>query len=69
MTCDPDGHCATAGKRLLRDIDRTRAVIDRVKKIITEEGGDSTFLHTKDGQVIFGYDAVVDAADMMTRSP
>lgn len=63
MTCDPDGALCNCGKRgCYETLIGPRAVIDRVKKIITEEGGDSTFLHTKDGQVIFGYDAVVDAA-------
>lgn len=64
MTCDPDGEMCNCGKRgCYETLIGPRAVVKRVKKIIADEGGDSTFLHTtKNGQAVFGYDAVVDAA-------
>jgi predicted NBD/HSP70 family sugar kinase len=61
MTIDPNGQLCNCGKKgCYETIISPRAVIDRVNKIIKEEGGDSRYLNkTENG---FGYDTVVDAA-------
>ena len=64
MTIDPEGEICSCGKRGCYEIlIGPRAVIKRVKKLIAEEGSESTILHvSEDGSDGFGYDAVVDAA-------
>ncbi|MCJ7520453.1 MAG: ROK family transcriptional regulator [Anaerolineaceae bacterium] len=63
-TIDPEGEICSCGKRgCYETLIGPRAVIKRVKKLISEEGSKSTILHiSDDGSDGFGYDAVVDAA-------
>ncbi len=62
MTSDPEGSLCNCGKRgCYETIIGPRAVIERVQKIIQEEGGDSSFPHDHSA-LEFGYDAIVEAA-------
>ena len=64
MTIDPEGEICSCGKRGCYEmLIGPRAVIKRVKKLIAEEGRESSILHSSDGNTDdFSYDAVVDAA-------
>lgn len=62
MTIYPDGLPCNCGKRgCYETIISPRAVIDRINKIIKENGGDSRYLNKPENGL--GYDAVVDAAN------
>lgn len=64
MTIDPEGEICSCGKRGCYEIlTGPRAVIKRVKKLINEEGEDSTILKIfNDEADTFSYDMIVDAA-------
>ena len=64
MTEDPEGEICGCGKRgCYETLIGPRAVIKRVKKLIDEEGRESTILQiSDDSSYAFNYDAVVDAA-------
>ena len=64
MTIDPEGEICSCGKRgCYETMIGPRAVIKRVKKIITDKGRESTILQiSDDASDAFTYDTVVDAA-------
>ncbi len=64
MTIDPEGEICSCGKRgCYETLIGPRAVIKRVKKLIAEEGRESTILQiSDDASEAFNYDTVVDAA-------
>ncbi len=64
MTSDPEGEICSCGKRgCYETLIGPRAVIKRVKKLIDEEGRESTILQiSNEASDAFNYDTIVDAA-------